>query len=178
MKAMDQPSQRCTNTKEINTSACIAKYIENELGCNPRIHGSGSISFKSGICNSTAHFKLLANISKLLMNADANGIYNVTGCLASCHKNKYQITMVDPPISDGSQSPSSKNKYLRIQVSMEGGAFEEREHYLIYDTDSFIADIGGFLGLLLGWSVYSIFKASAGMISTFTIMKNKIMQIL
>ena len=30
--------------------------------------------------------------------------------------------------------------------------------YMIYDFDGFIADVGGYLGLLLGQSVYGVFE--------------------
>ena len=36
-----------------------------------------------------------------------------------------------------------------------------REEYLVYDLDSFIADSGGFLGLLLGHSMLSIFQIAS-----------------
>ncbi len=42
------------------------------------------------------------------------------------------------------------------------GHFLRKEQYLMYGYDMFIADIGGFLGLLLGhsiWSMYNIFMA-------------------
>ena len=34
---------------------------------------------------------------------------------------------------------------------------EVREHYHIYDTNSFFADFGGFLGLLLGHSLFGMY---------------------
>jgi hypothetical protein len=34
--------------------------------------------------------------------------------------------------------------------------------YVIYDYDSFIADIGGYLGLLLGHSAFSVYVYLAG----------------
>ena len=38
------------------------------------------------------------------------------------------------------------------------GEYEKKEHYFIYDGSHLIADVGGYLGLLLGFSIYSIFK--------------------
>ena len=38
------------------------------------------------------------------------------------------------------------------------GKFEKKEQYFIYNGNALIADIGGYLGLLLGFSIYSIFK--------------------
>ncbi len=36
-----------------------------------------------------------------------------------------------------------------------------REEYVIYDGGSFIADVGGFLGLLLGHSILSMFQMAS-----------------
>lgn len=168
MKATDQPSQRCTDVKDCDTSACIARYIEAELGCNPQIYGSNT-SAQSRLCNSTTQLKDLAHISFNLMETDANGIYNVTGCLASCEKKKYQIMRTNPPRTSGAARQSKK---LVIKVTIENGVLEEREQYLIYDTDSFLGDIGGFLGLTLGWSMYSLYIVTPSIVSR---MKNKIM---
>ena len=36
--------------------------------------------------------------------------------------------------------------------------YEEKEQYIIYDCNSFVADVGGFLGLLLGCSALSLYN--------------------
>ena len=36
-----------------------------------------------------------------------------------------------------------------------------RKQYVIYDNNSFIADVGGFMGLLLGFSLFSIYDERA-----------------
>ncbi len=37
------------------------------------------------------------------------------------------------------------------------GNFERKDQYLTYDFNTFLADIGGFLGLLLGQSIWSLY---------------------
>ena len=39
-----------------------------------------------------------------------------------------------------------------------------RKQYVIYDFNSFIADVGGFMGLLLGFSLLSIYDEIEGLI--------------
>ena len=39
--------------------------------------------------------------------------------------------------------------------------FHSRFQYYDYDFNSFIADVGGFLGLLLGHSIYSFYQVAA-----------------
>ena len=60
-----------------------------------------------------------------------------------------------------------------MRPTIESGVFEEREQYLVYDSDSLLADIGGFMGLLLGSSMYGIYQDSVGIVGR---MKNNILQ--
>ena len=39
-----------------------------------------------------------------------------------------------------------------------------RKQYVIYDNNSFIADVGGFMGLLLGFSLLSIYDEVEGLL--------------
>ena len=43
----------------------------------------------------------------------------------------------------------------------EDGSYHLEEEYIVYDFNGFIADVGGFLGLLLGHSVLSMCHMSA-----------------
>ena len=45
-----------------------------------------------------------------------------------------------------------------LEVVITERSYEEREQYIIYDTSSFIADVGGYMGLMLGVSIMSIYN--------------------
>ena len=47
---------------------------------------------------------------------------------------------------------------LILEVVITERSYEEREQYIIYDTSSFIADVGGYMGLMLGVSIMSIYN--------------------
>ena len=57
---------------------------------------------------------------------------------------------INPPNSRFSEST------MRMRFFIFSDNFEEKTQYVIYDLNSLIADIGGYLGLLLGHSIYSI----------------------
>ena len=48
-----------------------------------------------------------------------------------------------------------------IKFMFEGGSYQFEEEYIDYDFNDFIADVGGYLGLLLGHSVLSFYYLSA-----------------
>ena len=148
LKSLDQPSERCTeDTKSPNVSACISKFIEGQLGCSANIHCSGSP--QKITCNNVTQLKTLSDKFK---DADANKIYNITGCLASCEKDEYHEIV------------GTKTEWLRaphdikLEFVIKEGSYQEMEQYFLYDFGSFIADVGGLMGLLLGFSVLSIFN--------------------
>ena len=151
LKALDQPSEHCTNDIQTSSaSACIANFIEGEMGCVTKIHG---IVSENMTCNSSSQLNALTTMSHQFEEADANTIYDITGCLAPCKKDEYH-NMVEEEMVETRKGPHETHLDFRMMV----GSYQEMEQYLLYDFDSFIADVGGFMGLLLGFSVLSIYN--------------------
>ena len=54
----------------------------------------------------------------------------------------------------------SKTKYppelVKLSFIISSGEYEKKEHYFIYDGNTLIADIGGYLAMLLGLSNCSL----------------------
>ena len=154
MKALDKPTQRCSQeSADITTSGCIAKFLEEKLGCNPIILGSQFS--KTPKCTTKTQLLALANATKRFEDADENDLYEMTGCLSPCEKDQYSLA-VDP-------LTSKYEFYYRCQVHLEfkmlDSAYKEEEQYIIYDMGSFIGDVGGYMGLLLGSSLLSLYMA-------------------
>ena len=51
---------------------------------------------------------------------------------------------------------------MRLAFHFEDGSYSVREEYIVYDMSNFIADVGGYLGLLMGHSILSIYYLSTG----------------
>ena len=145
-KALDQPTQLCTNDN-VNANECIVRYIQGEIGCRPNILGHEYVEGKP--CTRLSELIELANITKAFELADGNEIYEATGCLSQCEKNHYTM-------SQGILGGSGKF-YLSLNFKILDMTYEAREQYVIYDISSFIADVGGYMGLLLGFSLSSIY---------------------
>ena len=154
MKAIDQPSHRCTaETNRPHTTSCLANHIEREIGCSPNI--LGSLYPEGTPCNKKSQLDNLAEITRVLQNADENEIYEMTGCLSSCEKDHFAVSAV--PLEKKFQG-SSDICEIHAKFHIIDRSFEEKEQYVIYDTDSFFADIGGYMGLLLGSSFISLYN--------------------
>ena len=154
VKALDQHSSRCTSdTNTPNTTVCLASYIEKQIGCSPNIQGS---QFPEGIsCNNKSHLDGLANITKLFQTADENDIFALTGCLSACEKDKFTLS-VDPVEKVAKTHGGDCEFHISFKIMKR--SYGEEEQYVIYDTDSFFADVGGYMGLLLGCSLMSLYN--------------------
>jgi hypothetical protein len=149
-KALDQPSDRCNSTHDNpDTMACITEYIETECGCTIPLAKTNS-DFPT--CNETAQFQKLNDLTIKLVEADDNAIYNITGCISACNKNEYELKAITDLL------PYDLPKHqLLLNIGFNSGRYIEKEQYVVYDTNSFVADVGGYMGLLLGHSLFSLY---------------------
>ena len=165
VKALDGPTQPCStaSTTTNNASSCIANFIKREIGCNPQILGSQYS--KGTLCNTTEQLSHFKNISSNLFGSDDYDVYAMTGCLSACEKNVYSI--IPEATSCADQVKYGEQFLLTLRVNDR--SYEERKQYIIYDTDSFIADVGGYMGLLLGCSIWSLYNEIEAFVKKFII---------
>ncbi len=134
----------------MNTEHCLDRFIEAKVGCSSRFQGATAILQE---CTTLEQLTQWASWTDRVAKLDELSIYNLTGCLGSCETYDYKLT----PTSDLTAMASSNAKGLiTLMFAFMDGKYEIREQYYAYDMDSFIADAGGYLGLLLGHSIYSI----------------------
>ena len=152
-KYLDKPDDHCTDELlHPNMTACIAKFIANEIGCSINIQGIQPTNHP--VCNTVEQLHAFAKISSKLENAEATSIYDMTGCLSSCEKDKFDISL---------EAESYRTRYgnydsdVLLRFTIYESSYVEEEEYVIYDLNSFGADVGGFMGLVLGFSLLSIY---------------------
>ena len=79
-----------------------------------------------------------------------------TGCIASCTRSEFKVELILGP--EVRHSKWNGSSFMTSQFMYASSTHNLQEEYIIYNFDSFIADVGGFLGLLLGHSALSLFK--------------------
>ena len=158
-KQVNRPSEPCTDeTDNVKITACIAYFIQNQLGCTANFLGiNGTMSIAKPLCQSSADLKKFASISAKLQFADESTIYDMTGCLSSCRKDKFEIKMTDKTEAIYPSTSYYGHVTLWLFISMHDTSYVQEEQYIIYDFNSFIADVGGYMGLLLGSSILSLY---------------------
>ena len=161
-KALNQPSEPCTNNKRPDTSRCIAKWIQNAIGCRVKMYGKSNLD-KLPLCSSESQMKELVDILFQLKLADAKIIYEKTGCMASCIMyiyGKLEHMQQEHLISFRSckRQNISCTMDMMLEIPQHEITFQGTRQYIVYDFNSFIADVGGYMGLLLGFSALSLYN--------------------
>ena len=94
---------------------------------------------------------------------DENGIHGLTGCLASCNKDEFQVELGNMVVREdencfGDFCWGETTRSMKLYAHFQNGRYEDKEQYIIYDYNSMIADVGGYMGLLLGYSLLSVYE--------------------
>ena len=138
-------------------------------------------------CTTKEGYNMMRNMTKILDEAESNTIYSLTKCLASCRRDEYQDidssfmvldgAKVDKTLPQGSVlggmlgilGNTKKEDIIELELKFRiiSPSYEEEDQYIIYDFNSFIGDVGGFLGLLLGYSILSLYGDMVGIVERF-----------
>lgn len=106
-------------------------------------------------CNETEDWMAWTKLWNILYkDVTHNDIVKATGCVPSCRLRKYEAKVTSTKIPPLGDAISNKTHNLYIQMPQPMVTFQSEKYF--YDSSSFIADVGGFLGLLLGLSVMDI----------------------
>ena len=143
---------RCDeDNSQINTEYCLDTFIEAKVGCSTKHQG---VARSLPPCTTLDQFLMWAKWTDNVTKLDETSIYELTGCLGPCKLNDYKLTAMADLMTIN--TPGVTKGALALRFAFMIGKHEVREQYYTYDRDSFIADVGGYLGLLLGHSIYSI----------------------
>ena len=86
-------------------------------------------------------------------------LVNITGCLPSC--DRFDISLENTP--EIRSWPGGNHPTMTLSFQFEDGSYEVEEEYIVYDTSNFIADVGGYLGLLMGQSILRFYYFCTGL---------------
>ena len=76
-----------------------------------------------------------------------------TGCLPSCKRNEYSVNIIERMNVDDEYGRTMYTGYFYYP----SGRYIKKDYYYTYDFSSYIADVGGLVGLFLGHSLISLY---------------------
>ena len=155
--ALDQPVQRChepNNSPDI--SNCVAQFVQHKFNCSiPMLGGFDKTDACEGMEWGGNAANALQFVQQKLNIMTELEIFKKTGCMPSCQRQKIHLNTIE------AKQQKAEDPKIRWLFSFRDGQYNLHEEYFVYDGDALIADIGGFLGLLLGHSLLSMYHISA-----------------
>ena len=157
---INQESDSCIPEKENveNMWDCITDHIYQDMNCS-----LPWLSKNAGpLCSSRGEYDTYHTRTITALNFDTGDIEKSLHCIPACKRIEYSTKFE----SSFKGEPSIADDKLEIQIYFNRDQFPVKEQYYIYDGANFIADFGGYLGLLLGYSLLAFFDTLVDLINT------------
>ena len=154
ISAVDKKGQRC-NTDESNNPVghCIVMKFEDAHNCTAyQLMADKTKEF----CSTKKQLAKMNNQYDRIEDLTEADLASLTGCLPSCTRD--DISLRSSP--NTRKFTSKLSPTLSLRFLFHDGTFTATEEYMVYDTSNFLADVGGYLGLLVGQSILGIYYLS------------------
>ena len=139
---------------------CYKDFMTSQLGCSLPWSPVEAKEHKSRVCSTMGDFELFRNISNTLFSLDVPRLQQLTGCLPPCTYFQYNIkdfTERFYTFNTRKSIASSMETIVAWVVFVRESSYLVEKEVLMHDMGNLIADIGGYLGLLLGVSILDVF---------------------
>ena len=147
---INDPKTPCQpKRREEDMNDCIQHYIENEIGCQLPWY---RIKTNLKKCTEKIQYQSFLDSYDKIARLSGFSISEKTGCLPSCKINEFTIHVRDATEIEGSQDSKFGGQFY-----YPGGRYIKKVYHYNYDFSSYIADVGGLVGLFLGWSMLSFY---------------------
>ena len=143
----------CLPPPGINKTQCMYNYLEHKLGCKlPWSSRGADNSSRSRLCDQPKDLKKFVNMYANFNDTDVEKF----GCLEeNCRQVRWDRIWTEDDIA-----PPDKfgNPTAKLQLGFQGNIPTTFvKHSFSYTFANFAADFGGYVGLLLGASILSLF---------------------
>ena len=116
------------------------------MGCNLNWFQNGD----HPPCSTTKEVGRYQEVHEIIRSAPWDNLSALTGCLQKCTTLKYGVSFSSDYVH------WDKPWISELMVQPDGSLQEEVVEYLAYDSLDLLGDLGGYLGLFLGWSLLSV----------------------
>ena len=151
---LDRPSQRSPCIDEVRETMhqCLKRYFAQKMGCRlPWYHQSPNPDLP--VCTRIQDTLLYLNLTAKIRPMDRHDLVTELDCDMPCSYYEYQMEIHHEKMVDC----EGNCQQTHTLILPDGNVYVDKE-VLLYDGNNFIADSGGYLGLLLGASVITLYE--------------------
>ena len=149
---LNEEGNKCNESEELaDFNLCYEKYVESNMNCSVTWRKQNGTLLPD--CSTDSQKDFLANVTKDIETMGEKKIYQSSGCFPSCSRREFSVTK----FMDSDESSSKNKSIAKVTFYYSSTKYKTKEQYLSFTLGDFIANVGGYLGLLLGYSVISLY---------------------
>ncbi len=146
---IDTPKHACYESNDHSLTGCVDKLIEKEMGCRlPWLDNSSN----KRLCDQ--HGDLLKFIDIMTRTNDSKSLREKHCFKPNCNLSSWIVASSEETLLKTTQSKNGVTIHLILQESVP---VTVQQYSIAYGFSHFVADFGGYLGLLLGASLLSLY---------------------
>ena len=151
----------CYNTAEVDFDHCFLDYISSQMNCTLPWNTS-SASLEIPLCMYPGEHEQFMDMAAVIYALDEEQIFKKTGCMPCCTRNEISAKLVDTDIIGKNHYyyHEGMENYAIMMFYYANNKIRVKEEYYTYDMSNLIADFGGYLGLLLGYSILGFYDTA------------------
>ena len=142
---MDKEDKRCNSLATYSFTKCIRQFVSDRVGCrsawDPWSDASNCTTAQQILDSNKIYVEELDYFSKL------ENLVDKTGCLPPCRFAQYTLS---------AQPLKFKENYTKVFIKFSSSNANKRTEILLFPPESLFSELGGALGLLLGFSVLMV----------------------
>ena len=145
---LNEPRTPCEmKPRKQNMENCIQHHLEDTIGCQLPWNTDNTTLPK---CIETIQYQTFLHLYDEIASLSGFSIAKRTGCLPSCKINEFTMTV------QNTITMPKRSTYTGY-FFYPGGRYLKKVYHYNYDFTSYVADVGGLVGLFLGFSMLGFY---------------------
>ena len=149
---LNKEHDKCIEDSDYSFTECLKSFAEKETSCRLHLHILDNSINRNKTCppkNLLAYFNLLIKLRQV----QTSEIVKMSGCYPKCKIVQYSYE------TKTIEAKWTNNWTSQVFLQPKSSLVEYKIEHYSFDYNDLISNIGGFLGLFLGWSFLTIIGA-------------------
>ena len=183
---LNQEQDPCDEQENVKKDiwSCLESHFASNMNCSLPWQSDRN-ERKLPVCSNPHEFMQYIESHEELLDFETDNITQTANCIPSCKRVEYSVKQfsnlpgLDPEVYQYLGVDNQFQNALQLDFFFGKDRFSRREQYYAYDKQNLVADFGGYLGLLLGYSLLTLYDSMADILTKVSNLwkKNKSAQI-
>ena len=165
---LDQETDPCFNVQDkyksdnVNIWSCLEDYIASKVNCTLPWRSKHDIMDLPLCTNHLGYMQFMQTFSETMF-FETDNFTQTANCIPSCERVEYSVKLfttyqgLDMNVTNYLGVNHGFQNAWQVDFFFGKDRFTKREQYYTYDFQNLLADFGGYLGLLLGYSLLGFY---------------------